>query len=263
MTALICVLAAVATLQPADAAPQPHSAPTPALPIALASVADDEAMNRWTGNVGIGINFTDGNSNTLTGSASADAEYRREQDRFSLKFLWNYQEDSDTSPSLTERQTYLMGQYDYFLSDQTYAFGRLQGQADFAAALDLRTTVAAGLGRQFREDETWKLRGEAGLAWIDEDYKGTASDNDYPAAALSYSANWVPNEKWELAQDTFWYPSLDDIHDMVSRVDSRAKYLLSTSMYGQVQWIWDWTRTPATGSEPTDHTILLTFGWAF
>lgn len=274
MTALLSALLAAAVAQPLDAAPQPTvSRPEPTsdaslahavMPRALASVlADDEDPLGWKGNVGIGVNFTEGNSRTLTGNASADAQYTREKDRFTLKFLWTYKSDKDTSPSVVDRKTFLSGQYDYFLNEKTYAFGRLQFQSDLAAALDLRTTVAGGLGHQFANTEEWRFRGEGGLSYVDEDYVGTANDDDYIAAALSYSAGYTPNDTWDFAQDAFWYPSLEDIHDMVARVDTRAKYLMSENIFAQLQWIWDWTRTPLPGAGPSDHTVLLTVGWAF
>lgn len=280
MTALISVLLAAAAAQPVEAAPSLLIGPTPtpeartealaydpaaaAMPVALAAVLqDDEEPRGWSGNVGVGIQFTDGNSNTLTGNASADAMYRRENDRFVFKFLWTYKEDSDISPKVIDRKTFLSGQYDYFLTEKTYAFGRLQFQSDLAAQLDLRSTVAAGAGRQFADSEKWKFRGEAGLSYIDENFVGTNLDDDYIAAALSYSAAYVHSEKFDMAQDAFWYPSLEDFDQQIARVDTRAKYLLSDSIYGQLQWIWDWTRSPQAGSGPSDHTVLLTFGWAF
>lgn len=269
MTALISALLAAVPVAPPvpDAAPSllPETTlPPAAMPTALAAVLqDEEVMNRWTGNVGVGVNLTEGNAETLTANASADAQYRREKDRFTIKFLWTYKSDKQATPSVQDRKTFLSGQYDYFISDQTYLFGRLQGQADAAAALDLRATAAAGAGRQFIENEEYRFRGEAGLSYIDENFEGTVNDNEYLAAALSYSAGWVPNEKWDLAQDAFWYPSLEDSDQMTARVDTRAKYLMSESIFGQVQWIWDWTRTPTAGSGPSDHTILLTLGWAF
>lgn len=271
MNALIA-LAAAALAQPADAAPLPDPSPATlsAEPLAVPNVSlssfvqdDEEVRGRWTGNVGIGINLTEGNAQTLTANASADAYYRRTFDRFTIKFLWTYKDDKDVDPSVLDRKTFLSGQYDYFLSDKTYAFGRLQGQSDLAAQLDLRTTAAAGLGRQFAEGDEWSFRGEAGLSYIDEDFELDELDDSYPAAALSYGAIWVPNEKWDLAQDAFWYPSLEDADQMIARFDTRAKYLLSESIYGQIQWIFDWTRSPQPGSGPSDHTILLTFGWAF
>lgn len=291
MTALTTALLAAAALAQPDAAAaparpaepaalvQPETAPDPdpigpslpgaldpsaALPTALASVLQDEdPRNEWNGNFGLGINFTDGNSRTMTGNASGDAQYRRERDRVTLKFLWTYKDDKDVAPSVVDRKTFLSGQYDYFISEQTFLFGRLQGQADLAAELKLRSTVAAGAGRQFVDGDEWKFRGEAGLSYIDENYYDDSADDDYVAGALSYSAAYIPNEKWDFAQDSFWYPAIDDIHQMTARVDTRGKYLMSDSIYAQMQWIWDWTRSPQPGSGPSDHTVLLSLGWAF
>jgi putative salt-induced outer membrane protein YdiY len=238
-------------------------APDPARAAAASAPEDPPPLHDWTGSISAGLNVTDGNSNTLSGSASADALYRREKDRTTLHFLWTYKDDEDASPHLSDRKTYGSAQYDYFLMDKTYVLARASGEADLAAELDLRSILTAGLGRQFREDEVWKLAGEGGVSYIDEDFDGTADDDEFLAGFLAYHVAWKPNAKWDLGQDAEIYPVLDDIHEIKSRLDTRARYVLSERLFAQLQWIWDWDRSPASGSEPSDHTVLMTIGYSF
>ena len=135
--------------------------------------------------------------------------------------------------------------------------------SDFNAALDLRWIVGAGVGYQFREDEKWKISGEAGLSWVDENYDGSADDEEYPAARLAYSADHKPSERWEIGQAGALFPSLENSDDVSARVDTHAKVTLSEKLIGQLQWLYTWDNTPATGAERVDNLVLLTLGWTF
>lgn len=219
-----------------------------------------EDLDVWHGSVSLGATIATGNTERTTFAASGKAENRREKDRRSAELLWNYTEEDD---SVTERRIFALGKYDYFVNEKRYWFGQLSGEYNKAAFLDLRVIIAGGLGHQFREDEKLKFGGEVGLAYVDEDYEVNADDGEYIAARLAYKADWNPDEKWNLGQTTELFPSLEDSDDISARVDTHAKLALSEKMFAQVQWLYTWDNTPATGAERVDNLFLLMLGWSF
>lgn len=235
------------------------------LPILLSALQDATApaapvAPKWTGSVTLGATYSDGNTDRVTASTTADAEYRREHDRFTLGFLWNYAEEDKV---ISERKTQGRAQYDYFFSKQMYALAQASAENDFKAALDLRTTIGAGLGYQFADTETWKLSGEAGVSYFDEDFKSDVDDKSYIAARVAYTWDWKPSDKWTLAQNGQIFPSLEEIDDVYARLDTKARVEISGSMYGQVQWVYTWDNTPASGKERVDNLFIFGLGWSF
>jgi len=57
--------------------------------------------------------------------------------------------------------------------------------------------------------------------------------------------------------------SLEDSEDVNTRSDTRLKTTLTDKMFAQLQWIWDYDATPATGKERNDNQITLGVGWSF
>jgi putative salt-induced outer membrane protein YdiY len=214
----------------------------------------------WTGSVTIGGKYTSGNSDTRSANASADAVLRRPDDRFTLGFLWLYDENKNNAErdwELTDRKTQGFGQYDYFFTKKTYGFGKAMFQNDYQADLNLRQTYAVGLGRQ-----DLKLSGEAGLSWIDEDFD-ESEDSEYLAARGAYNVDWVISKVWQFGQLVEVYPSLEKPKDVLVKADTRVKATFTEAFFGQVQWLYDWDSTPADGKERVDNQFLLSVGWKF
>lgn len=246
MILALALLAPVSLDQPLVPAPQAPAA-APAAP-------------KWTGSVTLGASYSDGNTRRRTVSATADAEYRREKDRTTLGFLWNYAEEA---AGITDRKTQGRAKYDYFFSPKMYGLVQASAENDYQSALDLRTTIGAGLGYQFEDTETWKLSGEVGLSMVDEDFKGTADDKDFIAARAAYKWNWKPNAKYDVMQVGEVFPSLEDMDDVNARLDTKGRMNLTDKMYAQLQWIYAWDNTPATGKKRVDNLVLLGLGWSF
>jgi putative salt-induced outer membrane protein YdiY len=256
----------------AEAAPAPASHPlrlteslsAPTGQDAPAETPEEPKEPEWTGSVTVGAKVTTGNSETRGANATADAELRREDDRISLGFLWLFDENSNNDTdtwTLTDRKTTGKAQYDYFFSKKTYAYVKGQWENDHTAALDLRQTYSVGLGRQIREDEKFKLGTELGVAWVEEDFQGSVDDKEYPAARVAYNLDWAISKSWSLAQNAEAYPSLEDSDDIYTKLDTRLKAAFGESMFGQLQWLYDWNNSPATGKERSDHQLLLSIGW--
>jgi len=247
--------------EPLLSAPAPGFDLSPsAPPPALQGGPPPEDLNRWKGSVSVGGTIASGNTERKTGTATATVEKRREKDRTSFGLLWNYAQEDDAT---TQRRTLGTAQYDYFFSEKLYGLAQASAEGDLNAQLELRTILGVGAGYQFLEDEQWKISGEGGLAYVDEDYKDNDADAEFLAARLAYKVDWKPNESWEAGQATEFIPSLEDADDMNARVDTHAKVLLSEKLFAQFQWLFTWDNTPADGAERVDNLYLLTLGWTF
>ena len=265
---LFCAIAIVPNPAPANLLALPAVEP------ALLAAAEDAppVMNEWTGSIAIGGTYSDGNTDRRTGSASGNTEYRREKDRWTLKALWNY---ADEEGDVTERKLYGSAKYDYFLSKKLYLLGQASGEYDFAALLDLRTTIGVGAGYQFKEDEDLKILGELGLSYVDEDYveppaPAESSDAEFLAARAAYKVDWKPGEKWVVGHAGEIFPSLEDKEDVFARLDTTVRLNLTDKMFAQLQWIFAWDNTPAFNDdvpperkERTDNLVTLGLGWSF
>ena len=240
------LVAAPAPLAEVQVAPAPAPA-TPAAP-------------KWTGSVALGATYADGNTERKTASATGDAEYRREKDRTTLGFLWNYAEEQGV---LTGRKTEGRGKYDRFFSKKMYGLVQASAESDFQAALDLRTTIGVGVGYQFQDKPSWKVAAEVGVAYVDSDYVGTVDDTSGPAARAAYNWAWTPNDKYNLSQVGEIFPSLERAEDVNARVDTKGRMNLSAKMFAQIEWLYQWDNTPATGKERQDNLVLLGVGWSF
>lgn len=220
------------------------------------------AARKWTGSVALNASSSDGNTDKNTIGASIQAENKGEKDRWSGQLLWNYADEKGVG--VTQRRTYGQLKYDYFFDPKMYAWGAISGENDFASALDLRMTLSAGLGYQFRDDKQWKVQGEAGLAYVDENFETAGDDQEYLAARLAYKADYTAEDgKWSAGQWGEIFPSLEQGSDMSARVDTHGRLNLTDTMFAQAQWIFSWDNTPATGADRVDNLYLLSLGWSF
>lgn len=229
-------------------------------------VADEEPPQGWTGSITAGATITDGNSESHAVNATGNAELRREDDRFELGFLWLFAENANNATDtwlITDRKTTGFGKYDYFFSAKTYGYAKAQWEYDLQAALNLRETYTLGIGQQIKETETYKLSGELGVAWVSQDFKTAGDDVEYVAGRAAYAVDWVINTTWSFGQNAEIVPSLEDSDNVYAKVNTRLKASFSEAMFGQLQWLYDWNNSPATGAERVDNQYLLSIGWKF
>lgn len=258
-------LVILGTLAPAESAPPaPVVEPRP-LAAFVAEDAPEPVMDKWTGSIAIGALYQDGNTDTRAANANAQAEYRREHDRWSATGYWDYGETKDQTTgawSLNSRKAGLGLKYDYFLSKKVYVSANAGIATDKLADLEQRLFLGAGLGYQWHEDEKLKWNSEAGVGYFIED-RYVDEDKEYVAARLANNIEWQINEKSSLANNVTVFPSLEDKEDVYARSDTRFKTALTDKMFAQLQWVWDYDNTPSAGKERNDNKVVLGLGWAF
>jgi len=260
------ITALMIALAPATPEAAPVSAPIDPLDQAILSlVQEDESAPEWTGSVALSAITTDGNTETDSFNLDADAELRRDVDRYTWKGYFNYGRETQGGVSnLTSRKGGSSLKYDYFFSEdeKTYAFGNVGGEFDELASLDLRTQVGGGFGYQFYEEDDSKLSGEIGLNYFSEEF---ADDTDDSYAALRLAASAFE----QLSEDLSWttsveaYPSIEESEDIYGKVDTKLAMSLTEAMFASAQLVVDYDNTPAAGADRVDQRLVLSLGWSF
>lgn len=243
-------------------------------PAAIAVQDADTAEDpKWTGSVNFGAILNTGNTESVAVAASVDAVLKREKDRQTVAAYWNFGETQNstgggpTTTTITERKVGASYQYDYFVSEETYYLANAGANSDSLALLDLRWLAGVGIGHQFRDEEDYKLDGELGLVYLEENYKEIAgspsSDSQGISARLAYNFEKRLTETTVLEQQTGIFPSLKNIEDTYARLDTRIKVKISDNLNAQLQWILQWDNTPASGLRSVDNQFIASLGWGF
>lgn len=260
--------------------PLPNAQPeTPAALMPLSSLTtavllqeaeEEKPDGLWHGNLNIGISKSEGNADIQTFSLDARGVREFEQHRYTVEGLWYYAFDanrSDADGQLIQRRALGSFKYDQFIAEKTYFLVSAFAETQFAALLDLRWSLSAGIGHQWRDDDQWKINTEIGLAYFDEEF-----DNGEQADYLAIRAAW---DLWTQVTETVvfghfaeLFPSLEDKDDIYGRATTYFEAQLSERMTGRVSWVASYDNTPtldADGArlERLDSLYLFTLGWTF
>jgi putative salt-induced outer membrane protein YdiY len=294
LSAPLALLAGPAPAGPFAAAPvAPDWAPDYGAPLPLTSpaagrlarfFAQDEAAEEatekeavWTGSVTLGATFTAGNSDITSAAADAEAVYATADYRWSITGYWTAIDqtinEDDGAGTVTQTKTKqhregVRSQFDYFFTEELYAYGMARFDSDSEANLNGRSNFGVGLGYQFYQEEDRSLAGELGVNYIKEDFVGQDDDAEFVSARAAYNYFYRVNENVDFNQLGEIYPSLEDSDDFTARLTTALQVALSASMFLKIQHILDYDNTPATFSdgesfEEIDHRVVLTVGWSF
>ena len=213
-----------------------------------------------SGHVNIGVNITDGNTNTKTYYGDAELVARSEKNRFTLGGIYNRAENNgDTT---VDNQTGYI-KYDHFLTKKLYFLANAAGTKDSFKDLNLRSNFGVGLGYQFFETKTTNLSFELGANYVNEDYI-VAEDDSYAAG------RWAVNFDHLLYKDfiQFFHKhvgliSLENTSktSVMSQTGFRFKIYKGLNSTAQVNF--DWDNEPAPGVENTDTAYIFTLGYQF
>lgn len=238
--------------------------------LALASI---EAINPtppgtliWTGNISGGFIWDRGNTDQDNSSADGFLQVHDEDDRFTARgkyYATRVRNLSTGSWNTTDR--YAMGQlqYDRFLSEKLFVYIQGIAEADRIKQVRLRLSGGVGAGYQFLDEENFKGSAELGLNWIDEDFNGTAFDDEYLAARLAVNLDWSILDDLRYLQNTQYFPSLETGEKYLIRSDHRLRYAFSSSFFVQGGVYFDYDNNPAPGVKNLDTRYTVQVGWNF
>ncbi|MBL8756580.1 MAG: DUF481 domain-containing protein [Planctomycetes bacterium] len=229
------------------------------------------AEPKWDGSLKLNALWTDGNTDRRAVGAAFDASLRRADDRISVDAAWDYSEDKDgdaTSATfrdwkLNQRRAGAGLKYDHFLTKRLYWLVTSRVLGDTLADLNLRFSGGAGLGYTWVEDSTTTFVTEAGLSYVNENYRSATPSEDYVAARLAYKVTHAFSSTTKLVHSVEAFPSTEDVEDFYLQGKTEVVTSLTESMIASLGHVIDYDNTPAPGRDRVDNRVLLSVGWSF
>jgi putative salt-induced outer membrane protein YdiY len=164
----------------------------------------NEPPVEWHGGIDLAYRATDGNTHTQTFFATADGTRESDLDKFSLRVISAY---SKTSGVMTARNTYGLGKYDYKFTPDLYGYVSGEFISDTFKDIDLRSIFSVGAGCIVAKEKAFDLWGEAGIAYINNNFKITPDEGHLGARVMVHGRVAVPWVGVDLIDDLTYYPN--------------------------------------------------------
>ena len=200
-----------------DDAGRMHLAGDPSRALELGQIEEinPEAV-AWHGSLAAGLTVERGDTDSQDANVEFKARWIGDLYRFRLRLLYEGDRsrsdggDYETSDRLYRGRT----QLDRLLTDRLFVYGRLRGERDGIADVDLRTALGGGLGYRLVDRPGLSFEVQAGLAWAHEDYEDDSMDTDYPAGVLVWDLKKTLRAGIRFFHDGEWSPSLREFNDI-------------------------------------------------
>lgn len=217
---------------------------------------------KYRGAVALGGMLSRGNTDRMAITFSAEAERRTEDDRISLRFLWNYSEDDGVRSA---RNVFAGLKYDYFFSKWVYAYLSGELYSDEFKDLDLRATASLGIGWNVvdRPDLAWSLEG--GIAYLSNNFDD-GDDNSEIAMRAASLLRWQITEGVTFTDLMVAYPFREEM-EFLWRNEATIAVALGAWLGGN--WalkfsnILDYDSEPSGDAERLDVLWLLSLQYTF
>jgi len=221
--------------------------------------AFNEPPVAWHGSIDVAARTTDGNTHTTTMLVAADALRATESDRLYFKAVFRY---GETQNVITERNAFGQVKYDYLLSEKIYAFVSGEVLSDKFKDLSLRTVLAAGVGYIFLKSPEMDFWGDAGLAFVDNDFR-EASDESHTGGRISAHARRVLPFGFEAVDDVVYLPNFEDSGDWQLRNDFAVTTGLGQGWTLKAGMITEYDNDPPTDRRKYDDIYYVGLGYRF
>ena len=213
----------------------------------------------WKGNITLGGNWQDGNTETMNVSAGALAVRRTENDRFLMNFLYNKAEDNGNR---TAENAYGQLKYDYFFRPKWYLYLNIDMLSDEFKDINFRTSVGPGIGYQIWEEEDRSLGLEAGVSYTSED-RDIGEDTDWLSARFGVNFLYRLFDRILFTDQFVIYPNLDDTGEYTLRNEAALVTDIGASWAFRLSNIWERNSNPGPVLEKDDFTWILGLQYSF
>ncbi len=214
---------------------------------------------QWKGAINLGGSIQTGNISRTTASVGAAAARKTADDRFTLRFLFNYAEEKS---DVTTRNAYGGLKYDYFFTKKFYGYLSTELLTDEFKDLNLRAVAGPGVGYQIWDDPVKSFLVEAGVSYVWEDRK-IGKDDNWATARLSADF-WYKFGKFVTFSDLIIiYPSLKRGGEYTLRNEAALTSPLGAGWALRLANIWERDSDPSPGILKDDLTWLLSLQYSF
>ena len=230
------------------------------LAAAPAARAEDKTDGQWRGNGAAAFSLTSGNTSTRALLLSADATRATTADKITLGINANYGRSRNGGVTETTSNKWAAGgQYDFNLSPRLYAFGKLGLEGDKLADLDLRSTLAAGLGYKLINTPETTFDLLAGVAYSTDKYGdpqtiGGKTDNRFSRTSvmLGEASTHQLSSTVSFKQRLELYPGLSGDKAKLAKFTAGLGVAMSSTMQLTVGLTDNYNSKPPVGQKKND-----------
>lgn len=215
----------------------------------------------YKGRVMLSSAYTRGNASNSRNYGEAVFDARAMRHAYNLGFKGTRAEDDGKE---IESNALLSGNYDRFIdSDRFFLYGRGSLEQDRFRAIDLRSTVGAGVGLRVIDTENTRLSIRGGLDFVSLDRTVGMNERD-PALGWGVRFSyWLLARRAELFHEQTGFWNLEDTAQVTLRSGTGVRVPITGGLSASAQVNVTWDKEPAPGSKSTDSTVLLGLGYAW
>lgn len=231
---------------------------------AFSAEGDAEAKKDWDTSIAVGLNLTQGNSDTVLGSASIRTEHEEGAHSFRMGAEGAYgetevtREGGETDDEVTAQNAKAAANYK-LKADVPYLYVDATWEHDDVADVDYRFIGGPGVGTSIINRDDLKFETDVGVAYVREDVGGVT--DDYASVRFSEYVKWQISETAKLWQEAVILPRADDFDDYLLNGELGVEAALNASMSLRIVVQDKYDSTPAAGQEKNDVAVISALAW--
>ncbi|MFI4860523.1 MAG: YdiY family protein [Phycisphaerales bacterium JB063] len=214
----------------------------------------------WNRQISLGVNGAEGNSRNVNIRANFHTDYEDDTDRWIFDMLYRV---SRSSGATTENRFQAELTKDWLLPEEDYFFwanGKFEWD-DFEA-WDNRISGFLGAGYQFVDNDTWNVRGRAGIGG-NQTNGGNTNEFTFEAL-LGVEVDYVISDKQSVAFTNYLYPSLEDSEFRnITTLAWQVQIDQDKGMSLQLGVANEYDSNAPTGTKKNDFTYYAALVWDF
>jgi putative salt-induced outer membrane protein len=232
-----------------------------AAPLAWAQPKTD---GLWRGTAGAAFTTISGNSTSTAFAASAEMGRATTSDKISFGANANYGRSKVNGVNTTTADRWLgFGQYDYNLSPSLFVFGKLGLEGDRVADLDLRSSLAGGVGYKIINTPENSFSVFGGAAYVTDRYGSAKTVDGKTSDSFSRSSLYLGEEsQHQLATNTTFkqrlevYPGVSGDKAVITRFTAGLGVAVSSALNLTVGLTHTDNSKPPLGTKRGDTTLF-------
>jgi putative salt-induced outer membrane protein len=242
--------------------------PTPFKRAALAAacvlsanaMAQAKTDGLWRGQGGAALSATSGNTTTTSLLLNAEAARATTADKISLGGMVNYARSTvDGQRKTTSNKWGAFGQYDFNLTTNIFAFGKLGFEGDKLIDLSVRTSLAGGLGYKVINTAANSFTVFGGLGYVTDKYGADQTVGDKTGSSFSRVSLYAGEESSHQITPTVsakqrldLYPGLSGDKAFLAKFNASLNVAMSSTLNLSVGLTDSYNSKPPVGFKKND-----------
>lgn len=219
----------------------------------------NERPRKWSGSFSAGGTVQTGNVERTSISVGFDAKREWLHDRFTIRFLHNYAEDTG---NITSRNTFGALKFDHFFTDSFFTGLSLEMLKDKFKDVNLRAIIGWGLGYRFWNDAKKTLEVEVGVTYFSEDLN-VGMDDQFAAGRVGITYSYQIFDNLAFKDYMLYYPSFEDPKEYRLRNEASLVSQLGEGWAVKISHIFDQNSDASPTVEDKDQQYIFAIEYSF